>query len=105
MERNKKGWVVLILIVAFSFLSIYSTEAADELYLTGILKSVDIISGTVMVDVKSQNCYGFKRFKVDNASELRGLEGKRISFSIDSPACKGGTLYKIISVMSEGGTK
>jgi hypothetical protein len=98
MEREKKCWMLLIWIVAFSVLSIHSVEAVDELYLTGVIRSMDLRAGTVTVDVKSQSCKGMRRFRFDNTIDMEGLEGKKISFSIDSSVCKAGGIYKITAM-------
>ena len=102
MERMKKCWVVLVSILAFSVLSIHSVQAVDELYLTGIVRSVYLKSGLVVVDVKSQSCPGVRQFSVDNIYSLQGFEGGKISFSINSSSCKGSTIYKIITIGHEG---
>ena len=98
MERKKKCWMLLISILAFSVLSIHSVEAVDELYLTGIVRTVYANSGMVTVDVKSHSCRGVRRFKFDNTLDMEGLEGKKISFSIDSSFCKAGGIYKITAM-------
>ncbi len=98
MEREKKCWMLLISIVVFSVLSIHSVEAVDELYLTGVIRSIDLRAGTVTVDVKSRSCKGVRRFKFDNTIDMEGLEGKKISFSIDSSVCKVGGIYKITAM-------
>jgi hypothetical protein len=101
MERKKKFWVLLILILVFSALSIYSAGAVDELYLTGVVMSIDLKSGTVLVDVKSHSCKGLHKFRVDNAQELEGLYGKKISFSINSSVCSASEIYKIVTITVE----
>ncbi len=107
MERKKKFLPALILFLAFSVLNISLVGAGDELYLTGILKSVSVqadkISGTIVVDVKSQSCPGLRTFSLDDAVRLKGLEGKKFSFGINSSSCKGNTVYKIISPIIRNG--
>lgn len=107
MERKKKCLPALILFLAFSVLNICSVGAVDELYLSGFLKSVDTKSGKVVVDVKSQSCPGVRRFNFDKSADLEGLEGKKISFSIDSSVCRRDEIHKIIAVtlMQEVRTK
>ena len=73
-------------------------EAVDELNLTGILHSVDMRSHIVVVQVKSGSCSGQRKFIIDDPSSLEGLEGKKISFSINSSVCRAGEIYKITSV-------
>jgi hypothetical protein len=107
MERKKTCWMLLISILAFSVLSIHSVEAVDELYLTGVVRTVYANSGLVIVDVKSHSCHGVRRFRFDNTLDMEGLEGKKISFSIDSSVCKAGGIYKItaMTVMQEVNSK
>jgi hypothetical protein len=107
MGRKKKYWMFLIWIVAFSVLSIHSSEAVDELFLTGIVRTVDANSRIVVVDVKSQSCPGLRRFKLDKITDLEGLEGQKVSFSIDSSVCRRDEIYKIMAVtqMPGGGTQ
>jgi hypothetical protein len=107
MGRKKKYWMFLIWIVVFSVLSIHSSESVDELFLTGIVRTVNANSGIVVVDVKSQSCPGLRSFNFKNSTDLEGLEGKKISFSIDSSVCRSGEIYKIIAVtlMQEVRTK
>ena len=95
MKRKKKCWMFLVSILAFSVLSIHSAKAVDELYLTGIVRNVYLKSGLAVVDVKSQSCPGVRQFTFDNTVDMEGLEGKKISFSIDSSVCKIGGVYKI----------
>ena len=95
MKKKKKRWALLISILAFSVLSIHSVQAVDELYLTGIVRNVYLKSGLAVVDVKSQSCPGVRQFTFDNTVDMEGLEGKKISFSIDSSVCKIGGVYKI----------
>ncbi len=92
-----------ISIFSLSFLVSSPAVAVDELYLGGILQSVDVISGTVVINVKSQSCPGPRIFKVDNARDLGGLKGRRISFVLDSSVCKGNAIYKIKTIAGMGG--
>jgi hypothetical protein len=101
MKRKKICWVILVSILAFSVLSIHSAKAVDELYLTGIVRHVYLKSGLAVVDVMSQSCPGERHFTFDNTVEMEGLEGKKISFSIDSSVCKIGGGYKIRAITQE----
>jgi hypothetical protein len=98
MEKKKRCWVLLISVVAFFVLCIHSSEAVDELNLTGIVRTVYAHSGLVTVDVKSQSCPGLRSFKFGDSIDLEGLEGKKISFSIDSSVCRRDEVYRIIAV-------
>jgi len=107
MEKKKKFWLFLISILVFSALCIHSVGAVDELYLVGVIMSIDLRAGTVLLDVKSHNCKGLHRFRVDDVSELSGLEGSKISFGLDSSVCKRDGLQKlsVISVLREERTQ
>jgi hypothetical protein len=102
MEIRKTQYGVLfILTVALLILYIHPVYAADELYLTGIVKSIDRNTRTVVVDVQSSSCHGIREFVVDAPAALDDFVGKRIDFSIDSSTCKRGEVYK----MFPGGRK
>jgi hypothetical protein len=73
-------------------------DAVDELNLTGIVHTVDLRSGMVVIDVKSESCKGLRRFRSDDPSDLKELEGIKVSFSINSSVCKAGEIYKITAV-------
>jgi hypothetical protein len=98
MSRREQSLILLMSFVAFLVLNIQSVNAKDELYLTGVVRTVYANSGLVLVDVKSKSCPGVRRFKFDNTLDMEGLEGKKISFSIDSSVCKAGVIYKIIAM-------
>ena len=94
----------LVLVISSPVLVSSPISAVDELYLTGILRSVDVKSNTIVVDVLSQSCPGPKRFSVSNARFLQGREGGKISFSINSSSCKDSVIYRITSpIMRNGG--
>jgi len=90
---------LLVVFLLASVLLSSPASAGDELYLTGILQSVDVKSGTIVVNVISQSCPGLKRFSVDDATGLQGLKGVKVSFSINSSSCTGSAIYKIISTV------
>jgi hypothetical protein len=92
---KKHSYIFFILMFLFTVLNICSVNALDELFLTGVVRSVDSKSGIVIVDVKSEGCHGVRSFRVDNVSDLDGLEGKKISFFINSSTCKGDEVYKM----------
>ncbi|HXX53720.1 MAG TPA: hypothetical protein VEI28_04025 [Thermodesulfovibrionales bacterium] len=92
----------LVSVFSCSVLMSSTASALDELYLTGIVKSIDMKSGTIVVNVISQNCPGARRFSVANAPALQGLQDEKVSFSINSSACKGSEIYRIITIKREG---
>jgi hypothetical protein len=96
--RKRQSSIFFISIFILLFLNVYYVNAVDELALTGELKSVDAFSGIAIVDVKTEGCQEIERFKVADISELDGLEGKTISFYIDSSTCKGSRVYTMNKV-------
>ncbi|HAM53410.1 MAG TPA: hypothetical protein DCP92_22955 [Nitrospiraceae bacterium] len=88
---------LLVVFLSTSVLMISPASAGDNLYLTGILKRVNVKEGTIVVDVLSQSCPGSRVFSVNRASALQGQEEGKFSFSINSSSCKGSVIYKITS--------
>lgn len=112
MGKKSKARISFLVIFLGCFLVVFLStlvlmgslvSAADELYLNGVVQSVDVKSGTIVVDVKSQSCPGLRRFSVGNAAGLEGLEGEKVSFSINGSNCRSGAMYKIISTIRHGG--
>jgi len=93
----------LVLALPSAVLISSPVSAGDELYLTGILRSVDVKSGTIVMDVLSQSCPGLRRFSIENAGDLRGSEGVKFSFTINSSSCKGAEIYRIVSALIRNG--
>lgn len=93
--RKKQCLISFVLMFISLFLNICSVNASDELFLTGVVRSVNSKSGMVIMDVKSEVCHGVRSFMVDDISILDGLTGKKISFFIDSSICKADKLYKM----------
>lgn len=94
--RNTRYGALFGATVAMLFMFVLSVHAADELYLTGIVKSIDHNTRTVVVDVQSSSCHGMREFIVDYPSALDDFVNKRIDFSIDSSTCKSGEVYKML---------
>jgi len=86
---------LFLLLSAFLFLQARSVSAADELFLTGIVKSVDSDTKTVVVDVKSANCHGLTKFSIDNVAEFEDYINEKIDFFIYSSTCRRGEIYRI----------
>ena len=97
MGKMKRYWILLML-AAVCFVNAQSANAEDELLLTGIVQTIDAGKGTVVVDVKSDSCHGFRNFRGEDVSALAGLKGTRISFLINSSACKGDRVYSMHKV-------
>ncbi len=96
--RKRQISIFFIAIFILVFLNVNFVNAMDELFLRGELQSVDVFSKIATVDVKTQGCQDVNEFKVDDITKLDGLEGKTITFYIDSSTCKDGkvhTMHKI----------
>lgn len=99
--RNTRYGALFSATVAMLFMFVLSVHAADELYLTGIVKSTVHNTRTVVVDVQSSSCHGPREFTVDEPYGLDDFVDKKIDFSIDSSTCESGKVYK----MFPGGRK
>lgn len=96
IKKTQQYGMFFILMVASLFLFIHPLYASDELYLTGIVKSIDHNTNIVVVDVKSASCRGLREFILDGpAALLDPLVGNKIDFTIDSSTCESGTKYKM----------
>lgn len=95
---------LLLTIILFLLLCINFVTAGDELFLTGIVKNINPKSGIATIEVKSGNCSGTRIFQTEDISELEDLQGKTISFFIDSPTCKGNEIYTMrkITLLKRG---
>ena len=71
--------------------------AVDELYLKGTIKSVNAVTGLVMVDVVSSSCSGMRIFKADKLEMLEAYVDQKVSFSIDSNKCEVKEIYTILT--------
>ena len=69
----------------------------DQLYVTGVIKSINASTGLVTVDVKSSSCHGMRIFKADNLDKLKTYVEQRVSFFIDSSICNVKETYTIIT--------
>ena len=100
--------IVLVLLLTMLFITgaalISPSYALDEnLYLTGLIKSVDPLTGIAVVDVKNIGCAGTRSFRVDDVALLNDLQGEQISFFIDRSKCIDKDVHKI--VLSRGWRK
>jgi len=77
-------------------------DAVDELHLNGVLRSIDLRTDTIVVDVRSEGCRGLRRFRTDAAADLESSVGGKVSFFIDSSVCRGDTIYRITKITREG---
>lgn len=99
MQARKilSGVFLSIFIITLLVLNLVPAYAADELYLSGVVKYVDIVKKTVTIDVGSSSCRGTRIFTIEKPSQVETLVGKRIHFSIDSSTCRRDEVYSILS--------
>ena len=95
IRKAQCGVLIFVLTLLSPILSLHPGYASDELYLTGVVKSVDHASATVVVEVLSSSCRGTREFTVDEPDMLDDFIGKKIDFSIDSSTCESGKVYKM----------
>jgi hypothetical protein len=86
-----------LFMITLLVLNLDPVNAADELFLWGVVKSVDVVKKTVMIDVTSSSCRGARIFTVEKPLEAEALEGERIDFSIDSSTCRRDEVYSMVS--------
>ncbi|MGQ9745068.1 MAG: hypothetical protein ACUVQV_03565 [Dissulfurimicrobium sp.] len=71
--------------------------AEDELFLCGIVKTIDAKTGMVTVDVKSDSCPGVRQFQLAAPkAALHFIAGEEKCFPIDSSHCNDGNIHKIL---------
>jgi hypothetical protein len=69
----------------------------DQLQVTGVIKSVNAVTGLVTVDVTSSSCHGTRIFKADKVEKLEAYVDQRVSFFIDSDTCEVKEIYTILT--------
>jgi hypothetical protein len=102
VKRYQRLWIILLLTVCFIASDTRFLSAADELMLNGVVKNIDVVSSTAVIDVKSGSCPGQKTFKVDRMHNLGNLVGKQIRFKINSSSCRGDNMYTITQFHKSG---
>jgi hypothetical protein len=101
--KHRHFLFIFLLIEVFVLSSAYQVFGTDELFMTGIVKGIDHKTGIVTVEVRSETCRGIRHFKLGDASTIDDTQqGKKISFTIDSPTCTGKGVYKMILLRREG---
>ncbi len=92
----KSKMIIAFAFVGFAFFYHTSIFATDELYLCGIVNSVDSQNGTVSINVQSKSCYGIQTFKLPaNNTRSSFKMDERQCFFINSSECRSGYLYSI----------
>lgn len=69
----------------------------DQLQLTGVIKSVNAVTGLVTVEVASSSCRGMRIFKADKLDKLEEYVEQKVSFFIDSNRCNVKEIYTILT--------
>lgn len=100
MKAYIKGLIKLslLLFVVVIACPINIAGALDNLLLTGVVRSIDTVTGTIWIDVTSEGCTGLRGFKVHEEARVdldTSLIGKRLNFLIDSSTCERGRVYYI----------
>lgn len=103
LNRKGKGMIKGIKIVGvmliIGLLILIKVALADNLFLTGVVRSIDQKKGIIRVAVSSESCRGLREFTVpeDSRTDLdSSLIGKRIEFFINSDKCEQGRIYTIL---------
>ncbi len=96
--RRRGVLLVLSLVIALLGLSTIDRPAyaEDELYLTGIIKTVNQVTGVAYVEVVSSSCHGMRTFRADEPEKLGNLTGRKISFFIDSNRCRDDSVHTML---------
>ena len=75
----------------------FAADNLDQLHVTGVIKSVNAVTGLVTVDVASSSCHGMRIFKADDLEKLADYLEQNVSFFIDSSKCEVKETYAIIT--------
>jgi hypothetical protein len=62
----------------------------DNLVLYGVVKSIDKVKGEIVIDVKSDSCYGTRTFRFnpeEKGVNIKKMVDRKIRFMIDSSTC------------------
>ena len=95
---SKKVWIIPVSLMCV-FLCAQRGFALDNLFLTGVVRSIDKNNGIISLDITSEGCRGQRAFKVpdDDRDDLdASLIGKKLQFMIDSSKCERGRTHNII---------
>lgn len=86
----------LILTIIFLMLNI-GYVFGENLSLWGVVKSINLKTGSIVVDVNSGGCAGERTFKFNSKeSKLKSdISGKKVHFSLDSSECMKDRIHYI----------
>ena len=96
---NTRSFIMFCVVILLSLFIINPSHSEENLLLTGIIKSVDAISGIVRIQVSTEKCKGLWNFKIpDYAKEDldKSMIGRRIQFVINSSVCDPRNIYTIM---------
>ena len=96
--RGLQAVILAALVLSAFALTILGQHAyaGEETTLTGIIKSVNLATGIVYVDVLSKTCPGMKVFKADKPDILAELINERITFHLDHTGCRDTAIHTIL---------
>ncbi len=98
MDKTKYILSLLGMVVMLVVLSTAVAAVEDELLQTGVVKSLNSMTKTVVIDVRSSSCRGTRTFTVAEPEAFEVLINKTIDFVINSNVCKPGEVYAIESL-------
>ena len=103
-SRSRSVGLFAVLFMGISLLALtmsgqqaLAADDHDQLQLTGIIKSVNAVTGLVTVDVVSSSCSGMRVFKADKLEMLEAYVDQKVSFFVDSNKCEVKATYTIIT--------
>ena len=85
----------MMLLLAMSCQTAFA-DNLDNLYLTGIIKNVNPVTGVAYVEVLSSSCRGMRTFRADDPEGLQYQVRRKVSFFIDSDTCKDTAVHTIL---------
>ncbi len=95
--KRRYFYCALLFIMGIFFICTFNVYSVDNLRLWGNVKEIDYKGGTIVIDVKSKQCAGLRRFKNNDMLKIDdSFIGKGIIFFIDSSECTGDKIYKIM---------
>jgi hypothetical protein len=88
--------IVILIACAVGGQPAFGADDHDQLYVTGVIKSVNAVTGIILVDVTSSSCEGMRTFKAGKPEILEDYIDQRISFFINSNRCEVREVYTIL---------
>jgi hypothetical protein len=88
---------IFLLVLTVSGRPALAADDHDQLHVTGVIKSVNVVTGLVTVDIVSSSCHGMRIFKADDLEKLDDYVEQKVSFFINSNKCEVKETYTIIT--------